>query len=463
MPTFGFTPRTLSNLKPPAPGPGGRVAQVDYYDQSEGGLHLRVSSTGIRTWMVAGRVLRAGERKLAQFKLGPAPTPDNPRGMSLADARTAAAKLKADLKAGVDPQQRDRDAERELAEANAKTFEAAAKTFLAQYPKRKGLRPATIRQYTDFLEGQDFALLKKRPLASITKSDITRALDRIQERKSVKKGVRANRALASAKVMFRWYVGRGDLAADPTQGMKPPVTESKRARHLFGSRDKPSELALVWRAFDRCGTPYAQFLKLLMLTGLRRSEAAGLRWDELVDLDGENPCAVIPGDRVKNHRDLHLPLGSTAAELLRSVPRVAADDGRDCAFVFTVNGQTAINGFSKLRTKTIDRKVAAVIAEDPERYHGQMVAPWTLHDLRRTFKTGLKELRVDEDVRDALLNHARTGVDAHYDHAELDAAKREAVEAWERHIAACLAPPKENVVQLCVSAGPHTVAKIATG
>jgi integrase len=452
MPTFGFTPRTLANLKPPAPGPNGKVAQVDYYDASEAGLHLRVSSTGNRTWMVAGRVLRNGQRKLARFKLGPAPTPGNPRAMSLSDARTAAAKLKADLKNGVDPLQRDRDAERELAEASTKTFEAAAKTFLAQYPKRKGLRPATVRQYRDFLEGQDFALLKKRPLASITKSDITRALDRIQERKSVKKGVRANRALASAKVMFRWYVGRGDLAVDPTQGMKPPVAESKRARHLFGSRDKPSELALLWRAFDRCGTPYAQFLKILMLTGMRRNEASCLRWDELVDLDTENPYALIPGDRIKNHRGLHMPLGKMAAELLRSVPRVIGEGGHNCPFVFTVNGQTAINGFSKLRTKTLDPAVAAVIAEDPERYKSQMLAPWTLHDLRRTFKTGLKELRVDEDVRDALLNHARTGVDAHYDHAELDTAKREGMEAWERHIAACLLPPNENVIPLRAAA-----------
>ena len=438
MPTIDFGPRTLATLKDPPAGADGAVQWVEQFDRSTPGLYLRASSTGARTWMFMGRVMRDGRRKLARFKLGAAWTKDNQAGMPLSAARTAAAAMKADLKAGIDPAQREREQEQARAEASANTFEAAVQTFLAQYPKREKLRPSTERQYRDFLQGDDFAVLDNKPLATISKSDITGILDTIQERGAT---VRANRALASAKKMFRWYVGRGQLAVDPTNGMTPPVAEEPRDRHLFGGRDKPSEIALAWRAFERCGR-YAPFLKLLVLTGARLNEVARMQGGELADI-GEDAYWVIPGDRAKNHREHHMPLGAMAAEIVRTVPRV-----EKCPYLFTTNGRTPISGFSKLK-KQVDKAVAEIKAAEPERYKGQLEEPFTFHDLRRTFKTGLASLRVDKEIRDALLNHARQGIDAHYDHSELDAEKRAAVEVWERHIAACLNPPdKSNVLPL---------------
>ena len=123
-----------------------------------------------------------------------------------------------------------------------------------------------------------------------------------------------------------------------------------------------------------------------------------------------------------------------AAQIVRTLPRVAK-----CPYLFTTNGLRPISGFSKLK-RQVDRAAAEIKAAAPARYAGQLEEPWTFHDLRRTLKTGLATLRVDKEVRDALLNHARQGVDAHYDHSELDAEKRAAVEAWEQHIAACLQP-----------------------
>jgi integrase len=103
----------------------------------------------------------------------------------------------------------------------------------------------------------------------------------------------------------------------------------------------------------------------------------------------------------------------------------------------------------------VDKAVAELKAGlEAERYRGQLDEPWVFHDLRRSFKTGLSSLRVDSEVRDALLNHAKQGVDAHYDHAELDAEKQAAVETWERHITTCLNPPdKSNVTELRAASG----------
>jgi integrase len=108
-------------------------------------------------------------------------------------------------------------------------------------------------------------------------------------------------------------------------------------------------------------------------------------------------------------------------------------------FIFSGTGETAFSGFSALK-KRIDAQIEVVKKEDPDGHIGQFTAPWRFHDLRRTFKTGLAELGVGSDIRDALVNHTKQGVDAHYDHAELTQGKREAMQTWERHLTALIAP-----------------------
>src|SRR5581483_6790957 len=159
MARLTFNARTLATLKGPSPGEGGAVQWEEHFDKDgEGGLYLRASSTGARTWMLMSRVWRDGQWKLAKFKLGAAWSKDNPKAMSLSAARTAAAALKTDLKAKIDPAKVEREREEKERAAAGNTFKVAVETFLTQYPKREKLRPATERQYRDFLEG-DFATL----------------------------------------------------------------------------------------------------------------------------------------------------------------------------------------------------------------------------------------------------------------------------------------------------------------
>ncbi|WP_417798984.1 hypothetical protein [Terasakiella pusilla] len=68
------------------------------------------------------------------------------------------------------------------------------------------------------------------------------------------------------------------------------------------------ECKLVWAAFDAEGGPFGDLFKLLLLTGQRRSEVGGMTWDELRDLDGENPTWEIPSHRTKNKRPYIVPL-----------------------------------------------------------------------------------------------------------------------------------------------------------
>ena len=108
-----------------------------------------------------------------------------------------------------------------------------------------------------------------------------------------------------------------------------------------------------------------------------------------------------------------------AAAILSELPREG--------WVFPARGSDApFNGFSNCKT-AFDRAVPTV-------------DPWTLHDLRRTFSTGLARLRVPPHIKEMLLAHAsaRDPMETIYDLYTYDDEKREALEKWDRHLAALL-------------------------
>jgi hypothetical protein len=65
------------------------------------------------------------------------------------------------------------------------------------------------------------------------------------------------------------------------------------------------------------------------------------------------------------------------------------------------------------------------------------LAPWRLHDIRRTVATGLQQQGVRLEVTEAILNHisgSRAGVVGIYQRHDWADEKRAALEAWERYV-----------------------------
>ena len=58
---------------------------------------------------------------------------------------------------------------------------------------------------------------------------------------------------------------------------------------------------------------------------------------------------------------------------------------------------------------------------------GNKLPDWTNHDIRRTVRTKLSALRIPEEVREAVLAHARPGIKGHYDHHQYLDEKRDAL------------------------------------
>jgi integrase len=172
------------------------------------------------------------------------------------------------------------------------------------------------------------------------------------------------------------------------------------------------------------------------LTGQRRSEIGDLRWSEI---DLAKRQVELPGTRTKNGRPHLVPLPQAACATLANAPR-----RHDRDFVFGI-GAGGFSGWSKSKAD-LDRRIAAA-AKD-----ANPMAPWTLHDLRRTFATHVSEHALaPPHVVEAIVNHisgakaAEAGV---YNRATYLSEKRRALDLWGAHLAALLARRPSNIVTL---------------
>src|SRR4029078_5008765 len=156
----------------------------------------------------------------------------------------------------------------------------------------------------------------KRPINSITQRDVIDLLDSIVDRGGV--GAQANRVLATIRRLFNWAIERGLIDRSPTDRVKAPVPETPRDRVL-----NDSELALLLRATDQLGFPFGPYIKILILTGARREEVAGMRWSEL---DRDLTAWILPRERTKNGNEHTIPIAPWARSIIAGLPHIAGSD-----------------------------------------------------------------------------------------------------------------------------------------
>jgi integrase len=288
-----------------------------------------------------------------------------------------------------------KDPEAEKIAARSGTMLRTIEAYLAWAQRR--LRPRS------FHETRRHLLVNWRPLHSmsvqaVTRRDVAEGLKAIETRGAVA-AVQARAALSSC---FSWAIKEGaEIPANPVQGTNRPTPKS-RERVL--TRD---ELATLWHRLgdDR----FSDVVRLLVLTGQRRSEIGGLRWDEVVD-----GAIMLPGDRTKNHRAHAVPLSTLASKIIDQQPRLSE-------FVFGLPWRSWSGP-----KRALDERVG--------------IAAWTLHDLRRTFATMLGELGfAPPHVIEQILNHVsghRAGVAGAYQRATYSAEVRTALERWAEYVAA---------------------------
>jgi integrase len=309
-------------------------------------------------------------------------------------------------------------AERAGVPTPARTVSVIADEFLKRHTDEKN-GPRWATETRRILDRNVLPAIGDKPAACVGKAEIHDMLNAIMDRGAP---TAANRVLAVVKKLFRWALGRGYVDRDPCSGIPKPGNETKRDRVLDND-----ELARVWRSAETMAYPFGPAVRLLILTGARREEVGAMRWSE-IDLEGK--IWTLPAGRAKNNVEHVVPLSDPALSLIRSLPRI----GR-AAFVFTTTGETAVSGWSNAKANLDDAILEAMREGDPK---PEAIPGWTLHDLRRTFATGLAGLGVATPVVEKILNHVSGsfgGVAGVYQRHAFAVEKRAALHKWAARVA----------------------------
>jgi integrase len=395
-----------------SPGRTPTTGRKDYSDAQVPGLSLRVTAAGHKSFVL-----------IARYPLNP----KNPTRRALGDygkitleqAREKARSWLALIGKGIDPKVEDARQKAEAGHRQIKTFAAVAAEFLDRHAS--GLRKAgEARRIVD----QEF--VKRwgaRPVIDIRPEEAAAAIRAI-----VKRGApyQAHNALGYLRRLFNWAIGTHEFGIDasPVERLSPKDLIGKREARERTLTD--AELCAVWVATEPMGYPYGPLFRLLILTGQREREVADMSWSEI---NFDQALWTIPAVRMKGARAHEIPLVPPAVALLQSLPRFAAGE-----FVFTTtSGAKPVNGFSKAKAR-IDRLSG--------------VENWKIHDLRRSMRTHLSALPVQDMVRELIIAHARPGLHKVYDQHTYRDEKRECLTLWSARLTGIVEQPPPNVVPL---------------
>jgi len=277
-------------------------------------------------------------------------------------ARAKALELLGTLASGSDPF---------TASLAGETFGAEIERYLAR--KRASLAPRsyveTVRYISDYS-----APLHKLPISEIDRRTIAVLLGQIETSCGA---VTRNRLRSCLSAFWTWAIAEGLTELNPVTGTAKAEVAGSRERVLSAE-----ELRKLWHALG--DNRFSEIVRLLLLTAARRNEIGNLQWSEI---DLSRKLIVLPPDRTKNGRGLELPLSTQALAVIERTPR-----RNTTPFLFS-----DANGY-----KGWD--------QDKGRLDARLgIAPWRLHDLRRTAATGMAELGVQPWYVEAVLNHQQSG------------------------------------------------------
>ena len=399
------------------PDPAGRRLEVPAGPPV--GLYLVVHPSGTKSWYFRYRF--GGRTRVLSFEKH---YPD----LLLAGARAEAEAAVELLRDGKDPavvkiEERIQAAEAEK-ETERDTVERVVKEWLERDIKK---RTRTAKETERYCNKEILPKWRDRLITDIRRSDVLRLLDAIVDRGH---GIAANRTLNVLRRLFNWCMQRGLVEASPVAGLKPPCAERSRDRVLTDG-----ELIEVWNAAGAMEYPFGPFVRLLILTGQRRNEVAGVRWP---DLDLEGAVWTLPRELTKANRAHFVPLPALAVGILKGLPVFEGP------FTFTTtSGNRPISGFSRCKTRIDD----LILKARKKAGNHEPMPGWTIHDLRRTFATGLAGLGIPPHILALMLNHSpgrSQGITAIYNRFRYEKERRQAAEAWANHVLDLVEPRRKE-------------------
>jgi integrase len=394
MPQLKLTKRSVDAI--------GRVERPTYFfDTDLAGFFVRAMPSGAKAWGFeyrAGSGRSAPKRRVTIASFGKV-TPE--------EARAAARTLAAEVAQGGDPATRKADRAKEL------TVAGLIDLYEAEGSSR--LKPLT-RSYTlARLRHHAVPLLGLKRVSDVRVADVERMIADVgagrtardersgpRTRIIVRGGAGAARKVASdLSAVFAFAVRRGLASGNPARLADKPA-EGRRETYLTLDDVRRLGAALERVEADGANPMAVNIIRLLVLTGCRRNEVAGLKWPEI---DWERSQLRLQS--TKTGRSVR-PLGTAALQLLDGLPR---HDGTDLVFPAT-SGQSHFQGVKKIWARV---RTAAGLGPDV-----------VLHTLRHTMASTAVSAGESLPMTGAILGHANHRSTAKYAHMQSDPARKAA-------------------------------------
>jgi integrase len=419
-----FTDRSLKALAPARKG-----KRYELWDTKIPGFGVRVNDETDRA-----RKGKAGRISFVLYTRFPGSPHPSRRALgrygqlTLEAAREKAAQWRAMVDKGIDPAIAEEEERQARLRQLDSTFAAVAAKFIEYINANKERKAKDVeRELQPFIKA-----LGHRPIASIKPSDVALIIEA-----TVRRGKRAqaHNEFGHIRRLFRWAIPL-HLEHSPCAQLSPKRLIGERQRRDRVLSDV--EISAFWKASGALGYPYGPLYKMLLLTGLRLSEVSEASWDEF---DFEQLVWTIPAARMKktgSEAKPHMvPLTDAMLEVLDRLPRF--ENGK-----YLFSSQRGLKPIKAVYFSWPKIKLDELM----QQLLGSKLTAWTNHDIRRTVRTKLSALRIPEEVREAVLAHARPGIKGHYDmHHYLD-EKRDALTQWAAKLRDIVEPSQSVVVEL---------------
>jgi integrase len=419
------------------------------FDGAQRGLAVRVTASGGRTFLC--QYTLHGHKW--RVPLGSC------SAVALSKAREAAAAIMGDVAKGRNPA-----ADRKVAaaaERARRTRDRLTLRVLIDDWNRLHLASRRPSYAAEAVRAMHYAFADRLDDAAedLDRVAVVRALDALTRRRKRKDNGDAPRTRGTAmtgrtaaygRAAFAWALKRGAVSINPFAALPVAKSVGKRERVL-----SDIEIAAIWRAAEDSASPYSPIIRLLLLTGQRRGEVAGMTWEEISD---DLATWTLPGERTKNGAAHTVPLSAPARDVLRALlpedtkeaKRTLGDWRAKGALVLPGAVGTRFAGWSKSK-RALDKAIMERAKANEAK--STPLAAWSVHDLRRTVATGLQRLGVRLEVTEAVLNHisgSRGGIAGVYQRHDWAAEKRAALDAWAAHLMATFSGKvaSERIVRL---------------
>jgi len=354
-----------------------------YWDSALPSFGLAVTERGAKSYVIQYRSGRISRRYTINSVLG------------LEDARREARAVLGQVARGHDPVVE----RRRTSEASKNTLRAVCERYLV----REGGKLRTTAKRQANLERLVYPVLGDRQIDDIKRSDINALLDDIEDQRGA---AMADQILATLRRICNWHAIRDDQFRTPfVRGMARRKPEERERDRILTD----DELRAVWKTAEVFPSPWGQFVRFLVLTACRRTEASAMTWAEILGDEW-----TIPKERYKTGAEVTLPLSKAARKILAEIPRI-----KDCEYVFTTDARAPISGFSTFKLKF---DIACGVKD------------WRIHDLRRSARSCLSRAGANSDIAERCMGHALPGIRGTYDKHHYIPEMRVAFEALAAQI-----------------------------